>query len=86
VGELTGINTRRLTKDNLYKISHLLYSQKAGLEDYLSQRTNDLFNLEDRIILYDLTNTYFLSKALDKKYYLKYIIIQSCLKTYADYL
>jgi transposase len=37
----------------------LLYNQKSGLEEYLSRRTNDLFNLEDRIILYDLTNTYF---------------------------
>jgi hypothetical protein len=29
------------------------------LEQYLSKRTNELFDLEDKIILYDLTNTYF---------------------------
>jgi hypothetical protein len=59
VGELTGIDIQGLTKDSLYRISHKLYREKSGLESYLSLRTNDLFDLEDKIILYDLTNTYF---------------------------
>src|SRR5665811_1239928 len=42
-----------------YKISNDLYSVKDELENYLSKRTNELFDLEDKIILYDLTNTYF---------------------------
>lgn len=29
------------------------------MEKHLSKRTNDLFDIEDKIILYDLTNTYF---------------------------
>ena len=32
---------------------------KDELEKYLSKRTNELFDLNDKIILYDLTNTYF---------------------------
>ncbi|MDZ7777324.1 MAG: hypothetical protein U5L09_17810 [Bacteroidales bacterium] len=28
-------------------------------KNYLSNRTNELFDLDDKIILYDLTNTYF---------------------------
>jgi transposase len=32
---------------------------KSSLEKHLSKRTNELFDLEDKIILYDLTNTYF---------------------------
>jgi hypothetical protein len=59
VSELTGIDRTGLSKDNLYAISRLLYKEKSKLESYLSRRTNALFNLEDRIILYDLTNTYF---------------------------
>lgn len=57
--ELTGFDKDKITKDLLYSISHKLYSVKAQLENYLSKRTNELFDLEDKIILYDLTNTYF---------------------------
>ena len=32
---------------------------KDQLEQYLSRQTNELYDLEDKIILYDLTNTYF---------------------------
>jgi transposase len=59
VGELTGFNKDLVTKDMLYGISHKLYTLKAPLEQHLSRRTNELFDLEDKIILYDLTNTYF---------------------------
>ncbi|HOG40898.1 MAG TPA: IS1634 family transposase, partial [Syntrophorhabdaceae bacterium] len=59
ISEITGIDKDKLTKDLLYGISHKLYKIKTPLEQYLSKRTNDLFDLEDKIILYDLTNTYF---------------------------
>jgi hypothetical protein len=59
VCELTGYNIEKMTKDKLYGISHRLYSVKDDLELHLSQRTNELFDLDDKIILYDLTNTYF---------------------------
>jgi len=49
----------KITKDVLYRISHKLYSVKSELEKYLSTRTNELFDIEDKIILYDLTNTYY---------------------------
>ena len=57
--ELTGYDIEQVTKDKLYGISKQLYQEKEGLENYLSKCTNELFNLEDKIILYDLTNTYF---------------------------
>src|SRR5690606_7292824 len=59
VCELTRYPRENVTKDKLYKISHQLYAIKNSLEAYLSKRTNELFDLEDKIILYDLTNTYF---------------------------
>ncbi len=59
ISEITGIDKCTLTKDMLYGISHSLYAIKSPLEQYLSKRTNELFDLEDKIILYDLTNTYF---------------------------
>lgn len=57
--ELTGYDFEKLTKDNLYQISKKLFKEKQGLEWFLSKTTNELFDLQDRIILYDLTNTYF---------------------------
>jgi len=57
--ELTGFDIAKLTKDRLYGISQKLYKEKQGLENYLSKKTNDLFDLQDEIILYDLTNSYF---------------------------
>jgi hypothetical protein len=57
--ELTGYNIEKITKDRLYDISKKLYFHKEALEQHLSIRTNELFDIEDKIMLYDLTNTYF---------------------------
>jgi hypothetical protein len=59
VCELTSYPMESITKDKLYQISHRLYEVKEGLEKYLSTHTNELFDLDDKIIIYDLTNTYF---------------------------
>jgi hypothetical protein len=59
VCELTGYDIDTLTKDRLYHISKKLYAEKDALEQHLSVRTNELFDIEDKIMLYDLTNTYF---------------------------
>ena len=57
--EVTGYDMEQITKDKLYDSALKLYDVKDELEKHLSQKTNDLFDLEDKIILYDLTNTYF---------------------------
>lgn len=59
VCEITGYPMENITKDKLYDISKCLYKVKDDLEKHLSKRTNELFDLDDKIILYDLTNTYF---------------------------
>jgi len=59
VCELTGYPIENITKDKLYDTSRRLYTLKDELEKHLSKRTSELFDLTDKIILYDLTNTYF---------------------------
>ncbi len=59
VCELTGYDIDKITKDKLYQSALHLYKVKDALEKHLSHRTNELFDLADKIILYDLTNTYF---------------------------
>ncbi len=57
--EITGYPIDKITKDTLYKSALDLFKIKSTLEQFLSKRTHELFDLQDRIILYDLTNTYF---------------------------
>lgn len=57
--ELTGYPIERINKDRLYKGALKLYELKKSLNHHLSHRTNELFDIEDKVILYDLTNTYF---------------------------
>ncbi len=59
VCELTRYDLEKITKDKLYQSALSLYELKDDLEKHLSKRTNELFDIEDKIILYDLTNTYF---------------------------
>ena len=65
---MAGYDKEQVTKDKLYGISKQLYREKEELENYLSKFTNELFNLEDKIILYDLTNTYFEGRMIDSKF------------------
>jgi predicted Rdx family selenoprotein len=67
VCEITGFDTQQITKDRLYSISKKLYAQKEALEQHLSVRTNELFDIQDKIVLYDLTNTYFEGSKLGSK-------------------
>ena len=57
--ELLGTDFRHLSNNALYRISDLLLAHKDRIEAHLSQRERELFGLEEKIILYDLTNTYF---------------------------
>ncbi|MBA3603989.1 MAG: IS1634 family transposase [Parachlamydiaceae bacterium] len=59
VCELTEYPVEKITKDKLYGSALDLYSVKNELEVFLSTKTNELFDLQDKIYLYDLTNTYF---------------------------
>ena len=67
VCEITGYPKEQITKDKLYEISHRLFSVKDELEKHLSKKTNELFDLDDTIIIYDLTNTYYEGAMLGSK-------------------
>lgn len=66
--ELPGFENLRINKNHLYNISRKLFSKKEEIEQFLSHKTNELFDLEDTVILYDLTNTYFEGIKQDSKY------------------
>lgn len=67
VCELTGYANNKITKDKLYESALRLYSVKDTLEQHLSRKTNELFNISDKIVLYDLTNAYFEGHYINSK-------------------
>jgi transposase len=67
VSELFDLESLKVSRWQLYQSSRKLYSQKQKLEHYLSKKTNELFDLKDKIILFDLTNTYFEGRKQNSK-------------------
>ncbi len=57
--ELMGTSFRHLSENMLYRTSDLLLKHKEKIELYLCQKERAIFSLKEKIILYDLTNTYF---------------------------
>jgi len=49
----------KLSLDSLYSISDDLLDSKKMIEKHLREREKTLFNLQETLILYDITNTYF---------------------------
>ena len=59
LGELIDFDFTALELMALYRISDRLLAHKPALEAFLYVRERDLFELDEVITLYDLTNTYF---------------------------
>jgi transposase len=56
--ELMGFDFSNLSLDRVYKVSDRLLKHKDALEEHLRRTEGQLFALEEKIILYDLTNTF----------------------------
>jgi transposase len=59
ITELTGFDIEKVNKDRLYRSALKLSAIQQELQSHLSIKTNELFDIQDKIVLYDLTNTYF---------------------------
>ncbi len=51
-----------LTHKQLYRVSDMLYKHKEQIDSFLYNRISDLFNLEDKLVIFDISNTYFESR------------------------
>jgi len=56
--ELLGADFQHLSNNALYRLSDLLVRHRDEIERRLGERERTLFSLGEKIILYDLTNTY----------------------------
>ena len=59
LAELFKFDKEKITKDALYKSALRLWDVHRDLEDWLHQRVCDIFQLEEKILLFDITNAYF---------------------------
>ena len=57
--ELLDADFGTLSQDRVYRVSDMLLRRKEEVEAHLRAKECDLFNLEEKVILYDLTNTFF---------------------------
>jgi len=62
--EIIGCNFSHISKNILYNVGDKLMARKDKIESSLASTEVSLFNLEEKIILYDLTNTYMEGRAL----------------------
>ena len=58
LSELIGTDFRHLSNNALYRLSDELVRHREEIENRLVQRERESFSLGEKIILYDLTNTY----------------------------
>lgn len=59
LADILGEDFESLSEDPLYRNLDTLYPKRALIESHLAERERVLFNLDQTILLYDLTSTYF---------------------------
>ena len=57
--ELMRVDFSAISLDRIYKVTDLLIKKQSAIEEHLCGKESELFALEEKIILYDLTNTFF---------------------------
>lgn len=59
INELLDCDFNKISSNNIYRVADKLYENKDALERHLYEKQKQIFNYEQTITLYDLTNTYF---------------------------
>ncbi|MCP4055025.1 MAG: IS1634 family transposase [Mesoflavibacter sp.] len=58
---------KKISHKQLYTISDTLYKHKASIDKYLYNRITDMFDIHDKLVIFDLSNTYFETRKADSK-------------------
>ncbi len=59
--ELTSLYNyeKKITHKQLYSITDILYKHKHSIDKYLYNRITDMFDIKDKLVIFDISNTYF---------------------------
>ncbi len=63
LSDLLQLSDAQVNKDRLYRALDQLLPHKAALEAHLSRRVGELFAVDNEVLLYDVTSTYFEGEA-----------------------
>ena len=63
LSDLLQLNEALVNKDRLYRALDQLLPHKAALEAHLCRRVGELFAVDNEVLLYDVTSTYFEGQA-----------------------
>src|SRR5882724_1648037 len=63
LSDLLQLDADLVNKDRLYRALDLVLEHKAELEAHLSKRSGELFAIDNEVLLYDVTSTYFEGEA-----------------------
>lgn len=64
---LFNISETNISRQSLYKISDKLYQNKTQIDKFLYNKILDIFNLDDSLVIYDLSNTHFEGRKANSK-------------------
>ncbi len=59
INELIGCDYNKISFNSIYRISDKLFAHKESIEEHLYTTQKEIFEYDETITLYDLTNTYF---------------------------
>jgi hypothetical protein len=58
---------KKITHKQLYSISDILYKHKSSIDKYLYNRITNMFDINDKLVIFDLSNTYFETRKTQSK-------------------
>jgi transposase len=58
---------KKISHKQLYSISDILYKHKSSIDKYLYNRITDMFDINDKMVIFDLSNTYFETRKAQSK-------------------
>ncbi len=50
---------KKISHKQLYSVTDILYKHKSSIDKYLYGRITDMFNIKDKLVIFDISNTYF---------------------------
>ena len=58
---------KKITHKQLYSVTDILYEHKPSIDKYLYNRITDMFDIKDKLVIFDISNTYFETRKSESK-------------------
>lgn len=65
LGDILGYDFSDISNNALYRIADKIYEHKEAIENHIHKRETSIFQLEEKVVLYDLTNVHLEGRATE---------------------